>query len=74
MRALDVDRLRAAVEGVCRDYILFHHVLDDSSPQLRWVKTEKKIALETLDADCDAGKLINTPFDLREAAVPLLPD
>lgn len=64
--ALDVDRLRAAVEGVCRDYILFHHVLDDSSPQLRWVKTEKKIALETLDADCDAGKLINTPFDLRE--------
>ena len=64
--ALDVDRLRAAVEGVCRDYILFHHVLDDSSPQLRWVKTEKKIALETLDADCDVGKLINTPFDLRE--------
>ncbi|OQV64304.1 hypothetical protein AK51_33625 [Serratia nematodiphila DZ0503SBS1] len=38
--ALDVDRLRAAVDGVCRDYILFHHVLDDSSPQLRWVKTE----------------------------------
>ncbi|MGQ1885313.1 amino acid adenylation domain-containing protein [Serratia marcescens] len=64
--ALDVDRLRAAVDGVCRDYILFHHVLDDSSPQLRWVKTEKKIALETLDADCDVGKLINTPFDLRE--------
>ncbi|MDI3196694.1 amino acid adenylation domain-containing protein [Serratia ureilytica] len=64
--ALDVDRLRAAIDGVCRDYILFHHVLDDSSPQLRWVKTEKKIALETLDADCDVGKLINTPFDLRE--------
>ncbi|MEG9603863.1 amino acid adenylation domain-containing protein [Serratia nematodiphila] len=64
--ALDVDRLRAAVDGVCRDYILFHHVLDDSSPQLRWVKTEKKIALETFNADCDVGQLINMPFDLRE--------
>lgn len=63
---LDVGRLRAAIDGVCRDYILFHHVLDDSSSPLRWVKTAKKIALETLDADCDIGKLINTPFDLRE--------
>ncbi|MGQ9883035.1 condensation domain-containing protein [Serratia marcescens] len=24
------------------------------------------MALETLDADCDVGKLINAPFDLRE--------
>lgn len=71
---LDVGRLRAAIDGVCRDYILFHHVLDDSASQLRWVRSAKKIALETLDADCDVGKLINAPFDLREGAVPLLPD
>ncbi|CAI0737355.1 amino acid adenylation domain-containing protein [Serratia entomophila] len=62
---LDIDRLRAAVERVSRDYILFHHVLDDTHPQLRWVKTAKPITLEMLDAECDVGRLANTPFDLR---------
>ncbi|CAI0695474.1 Tyrocidine synthase III [Serratia plymuthica] len=63
---LDIHRLRAAVESMSRNYLLFHHVLDDKHPQLRWVKTTKNITLEIVAADCDVSKLINTPFDLRE--------
>ncbi|RKS61091.1 condensation domain-containing protein [Serratia plymuthica] len=63
---LDIHRLRAAVESMSQNYLLFHHVLDDKHPQLRWVKTTKNITLEIVAADCDVSKLINTPFDLRE--------
>ncbi|MEE4410184.1 MULTISPECIES: non-ribosomal peptide synthetase [unclassified Serratia (in: enterobacteria)] len=63
---LDINRLRVAVEELSRNYLLFHHVLDDKYPQLRWVKTTKNITLEIIAADCDVSTLINTPFDLRE--------
>lgn len=62
----DINRLRHAIQGVVRDYILFHHVLSEKDGQLHWVKTEKSITLELLDSSCDLASLICTPFDLTD--------
>ncbi|WP_045883228.1 non-ribosomal peptide synthetase [Pseudomonas chlororaphis] len=63
---LDLNRLRQAVEGISRDYILFSHVLDDRDEQLFWIKADTPPTLEYFDSPCDVASLTRQPFDLRQ--------